>query len=169
MWYQPHRKSVSRENFGEVRAPRPRSGDVGFYFNFDQLVWRENGEPSDGADRPSWRATQGLSVFARYGFAHGDVNRIEHFWSLGSQYVGLIPGRDDDVLAFGMAQAIISDQYHDEVDDRSDRETVYELYYNYRMTPWCVITPDLQFITNPGGTKDDRDAFVAGLRLRVSF
>ena len=63
----------------------------------------------------------------------------------------------------------MSGQYHDEIDDGADRETVYELYYAYQVTPWCVITPDLQFVTNPGGDNDGRDAFVGGLRLRVSF
>ena len=126
----------------------------------DQLIWKENGEPSD---------SQGLSVFGRYGYARDDVNRINHFWSFGGQCTGLIAGRDQDRLGFGFAQAIQSDQFKDEIRPRADRETVYELYYAYQVTPWCVITPDLQFITNPGGDKDDRDAFVAGLRLRIWF
>ncbi|MCH7839835.1 MAG: carbohydrate porin, partial [Planctomycetes bacterium] len=112
---------------------------------------------------------QGLSLFGRYGFAHGDVNRIENFWSLGGQYVGFVPGRDEDTLGFGFAQAIQSSEFHDAIRPRADRETVYEVYYAYRATPWCVITPDLQFIANPGGDKDDRDAFVAGVRVRLWF
>ena len=108
-------------------------------------------------------------MFARYGFARGDVNKIEHFWSVGGQSVGLIPGRNKDTLGLAMAQGILSDQFRNELHERADRETVYELYYAYRVTPWCVITPDIQFVTNPGGDKGGRDAFVAGLRVRVSF
>ena len=51
----------------------------------------------------------------------------------------------------------------------ADRETVYEWFYKFYLTPWCILTPDLQVITNPGGDKDDRDAVVAGLRLRIIF
>ena len=51
----------------------------------------------------------------------------------------------------------------------ADRETVYELYYAIKVTPCCVITPDLQVITNPGGNKDARDALVGGLRFKIVF
>ncbi|GAF99875.1 unnamed protein product, partial [marine sediment metagenome] len=34
---------------------------------------------------------------------------------------------------------------------------------------WCVITPDVQVITNPGGSKDARDALVGGVRVKISF
>jgi len=37
------------------------------------------------------------------------------------------------------------------------------------VTPWCIISPDVQFITNPGGGKDGRDAIVGGIRVRVAF
>ncbi len=159
-WYRPHPQSIFRDDLGGLLAPRSRSGDVGYYFGCDQMVWKENDDPKD---------KQGASVFARYGFARGDVNKIEHFWSCGAQYVGLISGRDKDTLGLGIAQAILSNQYHDEIHDRADRETVYELYYSIQATPWCVISPDLQFIANAGGDKGDRNAFVAGLRLRVEL
>ena len=159
-WYRPDPRSVFRNTFGGVLAPRTRNDDVGFYMNFDQMIWKENKSPKD---------KQGLSVFGRYGFAHGDVNMIEHFWSAGTAYAGLFPSRDKDTLGFGVGQGILSEQYRGEVDSRADRETVYELYYAYQLTPWCVITPDLQVVTNPGGGKDDRDAVVGGVRVRVSF
>ncbi|MHC4698232.1 MAG: carbohydrate porin [Planctomycetota bacterium] len=159
-WYESSPKEVFRNELGGLLAPRSRSGDMGFYFGCDQFLFKENERPKD---------KQGLSVFARYGFARGDVNKIEHFWSVGGKYVGAVPGRNKDTLALGVAQGILSDQYRDEVRDRADRETVYELYYAFHVTPWCIVTPDIQFIANPGGDKDDRDALVAGLRLRILF
>lgn len=95
---------------------------MGFYFGFDQVCSKENPDPKD---------KQGFSIFGRYGFAHGDVNRVENFWSFGGQYVGLIPTRDEDTLGFGFAQAIQSSQFHEEVRPRANRETVYEVYYAY--------------------------------------
>jgi porin len=124
------------------------------------MLWKENDKPDD---------EQGLGGFFRYSYAHGDVSEIEHFWSLGMQYEGLIPTRDKDVLAFGFAQSMDSTQYRHEIDSRADRESIYELYYAIKVTPWLVITPDIQVITNPGANKDGRDALVGGLRFKVAL
>ena len=146
-----------------VGRPPPQetqTGDVSFYLGGDQLVWKENSDDKD---------TQGLGLFARYGHAHSDRNRISDYWSVGASYKGLFPSRDHDVTGVVVAQGILSEQYGDEVHPGADRETVYEWYYAYQLTPWCVISPDLQFVTNPGGDKDDRDAIVGGIRIRVTF
>jgi len=159
-WLDPGPKEIFVNNLGGLRTPQHRNDDMGFYFNFDQMVWKENDDPKD---------KQGLGVFARYGGAHADVNRINHFWSTGTAYQGLIESRDADVLAFGVAQSILSSRYRRNIDPRADRETVYELYYAIKLTPWCTITPDIQVITNPGGNKDARDALVGGLRVKIVF
>lgn len=160
LWYDPRTKTVFRDTRGGELPERKKSGDVGFYLNFDQLVWKENDDPAD---------SQGLGVFGRYGYAQGDVNLIEHFWSVGAQYQGLIPTRDRDILAFGVGQGILSRQYRSEINRLADRETVYETYYLIQVTPWMQLSPHLQVITNPGGTRDARDALVGGARLRVLF
>lgn len=160
VWHSP----LKREIFFNTRdgrfAKRFQTGDTGFYMGLDQMIWRESRESGN---------RQGFSLFARYGYAHEEVNRIENFWSAGAQYVGLIPSRDQDVLGFGVAQAILSDRLRSERNPLADRETVYELYYAIQIAPWLVITPDIQFIMNPGGNADDRDAVVANLRLRIVF
>lgn len=159
-WYNPATRTIFRDTLGGALSQRTRTGDVGFYVGFDQMVWKESSDPKD---------KQGLSLFGRYGYAHGDVNRVEHFWSTGTQYAGLIPTRDKDTLGFAVAQSIMSKQFRSQINARADRETVYELYYACHVTPWFVISPDLQVVTNPGGDKDDRDTLVAGLRLRITF
>ena len=87
---------------------------------------------------------------------------------IAGQYEGLIPTRDKDVLAFGVAQGIFADEYR-RVNALADRETVYELYYAIHVAPWLIISPDFQYITNTGGDKDDPHTAVAGLRFRMSF
>jgi porin len=159
-WYDPGPRPKYFDDLGGLRAPRAETDNLGVYTGFDQFVWKEN----DGAGD-----VQGLCVFARYGYAPSRVYRLEHFWSLGAQYVGLLPGRDKDVLGFGFAQGILSEDYREVVNPKADRESVYELYYAYVLTPWCIITPDVQVITNPGGDADDRDAVIAGLRFRILF
>ncbi len=158
-WYDPTRKKQFIETLGGRRAERHQSGDWGFFFGFDQMIWKENNRPKD---------TQGIAVAGRYGRANGDVNEIEQFWALAVQYQGPFPSRDEDVLAFGVAQGIFGDGFRN-IEPRADRETVYELYYSIKVSPWLTISPDFQFITNTGGNAGDPDTFVAGMRLRMSL
>ena len=152
VWYDPQPKA---DFFGIA----PKRDDVGFFFNMDQMVWKEN--PEDDAD------SQGVGMFFRYGYAHEDVNEIEHFWSIGAQYQGLIPEREDDVLGFGFAQGILSGDLRRVAG--GDRESVYELYYNAHVFPWLTITPDFQYVVDPGADGVGRDCFVAGIRAQMSF
>jgi carbohydrate-selective porin OprB len=161
MWYDPQPKEEFFEDpDGDETEIPVRRDDVGFYFSMDQLIVKELRD--DDAD------TQGLGLFFRYGFAHEEVNTIEHFWSIGAQYQGLIPTRDKDVIAFGVAQGILSDKMT-LLDLNPDRETVYEVYYNVEVFPWLHVTPDVQWITNPGGLGELDNAFVAGLRVQMLF
>ena len=48
-------------------------------------------------------------------------------------------------------------------------ETAIEIYYRIEAFPWLAITPDFQYIVDPGATGEADDAIVATLRLRVSF
>ncbi|MHC4674205.1 MAG: carbohydrate porin [Planctomycetota bacterium] len=158
-WYDS-RVSTVYERRVEGHTPSRRGDDVGFYLGIDQMIWKENDDAKD---------YQGLGLFARYGHAHGDINRISDYWSSGVSYKGLIPTRDRDVMAFGVSQALYSTMYRHNIRPLADRETVYEWYYKFYLTPWCDISPDLQIVTNPGGDKDDRDAIVGGVRLRIIF
>ncbi len=158
--YDARPVTVYRDTLGGVRQMRQRNEDVGFYTSMDQLLWKENNDPKD---------KQGLGAFFRYGFAHRDVNRVSHYWSIGAQYQGLIPTRDKDVVAFGVGQSILSSQFRHQINHLADRETVYELYYSIEITPWLVLTPDIQFITEPGGMKNARDALVGSLRVKLNL
>ena len=159
-WYNPDSMEVFQDNWNGTRAPRTRSGDVGWYLSFDQMVWKEN--PADPKD------SQGIGLFARYGYAHEDINEINHFWSLGGQYKGLIPERNKDILGFGVAQRVPSDNLQ-AIDPTVDPQTVYDLYYKIIVTPWLKVTPDFQWISNPGSDRTVDDAFVGAVRVEVSL
>jgi len=155
LWYDPQPKP----RFLDAPYVRRSTDDTGFGFTMDQLLVKEH--PADDAD------SQGLGMFFRYGYAHDEVNLIEHFWSIGAQYQGLVPTRDDDVLAFGFAQSIIGGRAN--ALGLGDRESIYEIYYNIAVFPWLAVTPDLQYIQQPGGLDSVPDSFIAGLRLTMSF
>jgi len=160
MWYDPQPKERYFDDLdGQLQIAPVKRDDVGFYISMDQALYKE--VPEDAED------TQGLGMFLNYGFAHAEANEIEHFWSIGAQYEGLIPTRDADVLAFGFAQGILSEELRHL--EGGDRESLYELYYNMEIFPWLYVSPDFQYIMNPGGSEDAKDAFVAGVRVQMSL
>ena len=130
------------------------------YLGLDQMILRESHRPGD---------KQGLGFFGRYGFRHRDTGMISNYWQTGLSYTGLVPTRDRDVAGFSVSQSILSSLYREHVDELADKETIYELYYKVYITPWFVVTPDLQVISNPSGRSDARDAIVGGVRIRVIF
>jgi carbohydrate-selective porin OprB len=159
-WYKPGPRRIFEDDLDGARSASYRGDNMGLYLGVDQMIWKERDEPED---------SQGLGVYARYGHAPRDVYRISDYWSAGASWKGLIPTRDRDILAFGVSQAIYSSQYRYELHPLADRETVYECYYKWYVTPWFIVSPDLQVITNPGGDRDDRDALIGGVRIRVLF
>ncbi len=148
-WYDPQDKP-------RLDGGGTERDDVGFYLSFDQVVYKESLLRED---------RQGLGMFARYGFAHSNVNAIKCFWSTGVQYEGLIPTRDEDVVAVGVAQGFLdSDAGHNK-----NTETVLEWYYNAQVTPWLNVSPSVQYIFNPGAVHGVSDAVVIGIRMQLFF
>lgn len=107
---------------------------------------------------------RGLGVFGRYGWADGDTVDMEHFWNVGLQYQGLLDSRASDVLGLGFAQGEFADANPAAPEGR---ERVVELYYHMPVNSWLSVSPDVQYIADPGGETDTRDALVIGLRAQV--
>jgi porin len=136
--------------------------DTGIYISADQMLYKENAAEDD---------YQGLGAFFRWGWADSDLNAVSNFFSLGLQYEGLFEGRDTDALGIGMAHGTFSD--HANANDgqpfTEDHEMAWELYYRAELTPWLGVTPSVQYIKNPGGIDENRDAVVLGLRVQATF
>lgn len=151
VWYDPQPKA----RLDETRIYRD---DTGFYLSFDQMLSKENNDPDD---------TQGLGAFFRYGYASGRVNAVSNFFSGGIQYEGLFEGRDADVLGIGYAHGVLSDRSGSPFSE--DFESVLEVYYAWKAAGWLTITPSVQYVTNPGGAGESKDAVVAGVRTLITF
>ena len=78
---------------------------------------------------------------------------------------GLIPGRDDDLLGFGVAQARLVRS----AGFRKSHETATEVYYNIAATGWMSIAPSLQYIFNPAGGEDANHATVISQTVQLDF
>jgi porin len=154
LWNDPQPK-------GNADAAKMRSGDVGYYLSFDQMLAKENDDPEDG---------QGIGTFARYGYADDQRNDITNYFSFGFQYQGLFDGRDDDVLGVGFAQGCISNSA--DTTYAATHERAIEVYYNILVTPWLSISPSLQYVGNPKSDEQPtpaKDALVFGIRAQTTF
>ncbi|MFA6133100.1 MAG: carbohydrate porin [Phycisphaerae bacterium] len=147
MWLDPRQERLDGEGY--------RNDNIGVYTSCDQMVLKEKNDKED---------TQGLAAFFRWGSAPAQTSVIRCFWSVGAQYQGLLPDRDNDIVAFGVAQGNISPA----ADLEASHETALELYYNIEVTPWLHISPDVQYIFNPGGDAGN-DAVVVGMRVLIAF
>lgn len=151
MWNDPQPKANSD-------ATKNYRDDVGFYLSCDQMLAKENSDPQD---------SQGLGAFFRYGYAPSKRNDITNFWSFGFQYQGLFEGREEDVLGAGFAQGFFADSADSTYTE--DYESVLEVYYNARVTPWFNLSPIFQYVVNPGGTGSASDAIILGVRTQIIF
>lgn len=148
-------------------------GNLGIYGVADQMIWR-------GGDRS-------VNVFLRAGVTPSDRNLISAYVDGGVGIKGLLDGRPDDLLTLGVVHGEIGS--HARGLDRDmlafngppwpirDYETVFELSYIARLTPWWSIQPDVQYIVHPGGrvlnpldpTRVIGNAFIAGVRTTINF
>jgi carbohydrate-selective porin OprB len=135
----------------------PRDTDEknwGIGFSFDQQVL----EP--------------LALFARYGWQRSDVSQVSHTFSAGLQCSGQVFGRTEDHMALAYGVAILGEDWKDQAKaegaDPANEHHV-EFYYSYKANDHLTISPDIQWIKNADGDRDNDDVVVAGLRAQLSF
>jgi porin len=135
-------------------APAHVRGNYGVYVLLDQQVFREG--PANSA--------QGLTPFATVTYAPSDRNTFPLFFSSGLVYQGLLPGRDRDTAAFGLAYGRFSRHL-----PRQVFEMVLEWTYEIALAPWLTVQPDMQYIVRPGGTGDISNALVIGVQIAMNL
>ncbi len=85
------------------------------------------------------------------------------------QYIGLFPHRELDAMGLAFYRAIGSERYRQFVNPNFDKETGYEFYYAIQTTSATVLTPDLQYIDQPGALRGTKGVWVFNLRLRLTL
>ena len=153
--------------------PLNHSGNWGFYGVADQTVAR--------------RGEQSLSLFVRGGVAPSDRNLVSYHIDGGAGIKGLVPGRAEDVVTFGVSHVGISRSaaaldrdtlaINGPPQPIRDSETLLELSYTAEFAPSWSVRPDLQYVIHPGGNVLNPDnsnvtvknAFVAGIRSTIKF
>jgi porin len=132
----------------------------GFYWQADQMLWRETGH-------------QGLRMFSLLYFAPKYNNDFSFYAHGGLVYEGLLPGRDRDELMAGAAVGQYS--YYDLLEARAAGEpeptqsVLIEVGYRVRLNGWSFVQPFAQYIVQPDGTTAVANAAILGVSLGVNF
>jgi porin len=143
-----------------------KDGSWGVYYNFDQFLYE--------IDKPAGR---GVGLFGRFGASDGNPNLMQYFYSAGVGGTGVFAGRPRDRFGIGYYYLDIqSPSLQGLFVERSffRDEWGFEAFYNVAITPWLLLTPDVQVI-GPTQKRDLRTresvatATVVGFRVQVVF
>jgi porin len=163
---------VTDVNGGQIAltgaAPMDHNGAYGGYINFMQQV---SGHP--GGD--------GASVFLNISMADKDTSATDSQFALGMEYKGVMNRPRDMIgLALGgshangrnaeavrlqnelnpqLAQGIVND----------GEEYVAEAFYSWSPIPSMSFRPNLQYILHPGGSTQNSNALIIGLKTTIAF
>jgi porin len=135
-----------------------RRGNYGSYFLAERQLWQEREGDA-----------QGLGMFLQVGQSQNDRNVCPWYYGTGFSYTGLFNGRDQDVLAIGLADAFFSSNFKEFNSTDNDSERVWEMNYRMRVSSSTTITPDVQYVMNPYADPDTSDALIFYLRTEVAL
>jgi porin len=129
------------------------------YYGFDQYLVQYAGAGNSG-----W------GLFGRASISDGNPTPVQYFLSLGLGGDSPVRRGRGDKFGIGWYYVGTSNQFGpipQAVFGPTDGSGV-ELYYNFQVTPWMNVTPDIQFI-QPGNRRIAEDSFVYGLRMNLSI
>jgi porin len=158
------------QRLGSIIGNQPiakHDGTWAVYYNFDQYLY----EPKKGVD-------QGVGVFGRFGASQGNPNPAQYFYSIGLGGKGFIPTREHDQAGLGYYYISVRNPtlaHPLGTTSLLRDEWGFEGYYNLALTPWLLLTPDVQVIGPSQKTKfvsflgrqSIGTATVLGVRLQV--
>lgn len=129
--------------------------DSAFWANFDQKVYMDQDNPG-----------RSISVFGRFGNTDGEVNPIENHYSLGVSFDGMLGSRHKDRFGVVGWYNEFSSDFASNLDDSSSG---FEAYYTFKVTPWLELSPDIQYLIDPGLEAGFDDTTVLGARALILF
>ncbi|MBI5888914.1 MAG: carbohydrate porin [Deltaproteobacteria bacterium] len=171
--------------------PAGKEGKYRFYY------WNRQGRPDElsaanPADaRLSRAANQGagisfdqsisslLGVWLRAGTQREKVAQFGRFFGGGLNFSGPFASRPNDNAGFGYGADFIGKDYKEfkagsSADFKPAAEHYLEAYYNIAIdgakdNTGFYVTPDVQYVINPGGDREQNKLFIYGMRLQAYF
>lgn len=163
-------------------APKLWGGLAGNYRLYGWYNGNSTGFNDARASNSGWGASvdqridEDWTLFGRAGSQFTGTVRFDATASVGAETDGSRWGRGADTLGIGMAAMRTSSAYRAATASgtlagyaASGWETDVEVYYRYRLNERVELSPDLQWITRPGGDANAGSAFAIGLRAKVGL
>ncbi len=122
----------------ENRALAKKDDTWSVFYNFDQFLYE--------TDK---RAGKGVGLFGRFGASEGNPIPEQYFYSIGVGGKGMIPSRDFDRFGIGYFYTSVNNPTFQRpfvVKSFLRDEWGFEAFYNLALTPWMLVTPDVQMI-----------------------
>ena len=116
-----------------------------------------------------------IILFARYGMQDEDVSKIDRVFTAGGQLIGNGWRRANDVIGIAYGASHVSGKYKeaslglDGYAANADYEQYLEAYYKYWANNNLSISPDIQYVINPGGYNAKDSVFIYGVRVQAAF
>jgi porin len=148
-------------------APLEHRNTFGSYINLQQQI---SGEPGG----------RGTSLFFNATHADKDTTATNGQVAFGVEHQGIF-ARPSDLVGLAIGATHANGRYGTFLRDYNSvhataplvvddgYEFVGEVFYSWSPIRSVFIRPNLQFIVHPGGTTDNSDAFVLGVKTGISF
>jgi len=156
----------------ETTLNEEKSDSWAVYYNFDQYLY----EPVKGSGK-------GFGIFGRFAVTDGNPNFLQYFYSLGLGGKGVASSRPHDSFGIGGYYIDIKNPSLTGPRGRFTRDFLrdefgFEAYYSLALTPWALLTPNLQVVRGAQQYKEPllsaiseeiNTATILGLRLQLVF
>ena len=144
----------------------------GWWAGYNHSKIDSDGNPVAGQKDKGWgmgvsadqQLTETIGLFGRFAWNNDEVYVVQWEASGGLSLKGLLPGRGEDILGLGMAFLTPGDRY-----DRNDPEIHFEAYYRIAVNEYIAVSPDLQYVLNPGGDSRNDPVFAGMIRAEFGF
>ncbi|OGP18703.1 MAG: hypothetical protein A2054_09810 [Deltaproteobacteria bacterium GWA2_55_10] len=139
------------------------------------LVKAQNSGIGVSVDQP---VSDIMGVWFRAGLQRESVAQFDRFLGAGVNLSAEPCGRPNDHLGFGYGATFMGDTYKEYLRNNTaadpGTEHYFELYYSYAVSHASIdegihVTPDIQYVINPGGDKEAGSLLIYGVRLQAYF
>lgn len=152
------------KNQKDIKTNAPENRTFGGWVAIEQQLTAKHGT-----------GKQGLHGFANFTWHDRITTKIDDSQQIGIKYYGLWDSQPHDFLGFGVNRTHLNRRFVEgqkamgNQQFNAEAEYNMELNYNYYITPWLSVLPNLQYIIHPGGTHNVDHAFVVGMGTKVVF
>lgn len=152
-------------------APLMDHGRDGFFFDARQQITGE----APPKDAPAGAYGKGLTLFVKYLQSDRRTSMMDKQFAVGATYKGAIPSRADDEIALAFGTTHINDRVADgealynaaglsPLHPVQHTEYAVELDYRAQIAPGAELSPNLQYVVDPGGVSARHDILVIGAK-----